>query len=56
MFSNTTLMSYPIDERRDSVEEPPPFLGTWSRVYIGVLLYLFVLIAFLYVLSRLWAP
>lgn len=25
-------------------EEPPPFLGTWKRVYAGVLLYLLALI------------
>ena len=25
-------------------DEPPPFLGTWKRVYSAVLLYLFVLI------------
>ena len=25
-------------------EEPPPFLGTWKRVYAAVLFYLMVLI------------
>jgi hypothetical protein len=25
-------------------EERPPFLGTWKRVYAGVLFYLFVVI------------
>jgi hypothetical protein len=49
-------MSDSVVEQRDSADQPPPFLGTWTRVYIGVLLYLFVLIVFLYVLSRLWAP
>ena len=48
-------MSDPFLENRDLADEAPPFLGTWTRVYTGVLLYLFVLIAILYVLSRLWA-
>jgi hypothetical protein len=25
-------------------DEPPPFLGTWKRVYYGVLVYLLALI------------
>ncbi len=25
-------------------EEPPPFLGTWKRVYLAVILYLAVII------------
>ncbi len=33
-------------------EEPPPFLGTWRRVYIGVLLYLASLIGLFYVFTR----
>lgn len=36
-------------------EEPPPFLGTWSHVYVGVLCYLFMLIAGLYALTRMFA-
>ncbi len=35
-----------------SDDEPPPFLGRWRRVYLAVLCYLFVLIAALYVVSR----
>ena len=27
------------------LDEPPPFLGTWPRVYAAVLIYLVVLIA-----------
>ncbi len=34
------------------VDEPPPFLGQWRRVYVAVLWYLLVLIAVLYVVSR----
>ncbi|HYP15381.1 MAG TPA: hypothetical protein VEQ63_15745 [Bryobacteraceae bacterium] len=29
-------------------EEPPPFLGTWKRVYTAVLIYLVALIAVFY--------
>lgn len=29
-------------------EEPPPFLGSWRRVYIAVVLYLAVLILLFY--------
>lgn len=32
-------------------DEPPPFLGTWKRVYITVLLYLVVVITLMYVFS-----
>jgi hypothetical protein len=48
-------MDEPVFEHRDTVDGPPPFLGTWTRVYIGVLLYLVVLIVLLYLFSRLWA-
>lgn len=37
-----------MDRHRDtSKDEPPPFLGTWLRVYTAVLIYLvFVIILF----------
>ncbi len=35
-----------------SLEEPPPFLTSWNRVYAAVILYLIVLMAFLYVVTR----
>lgn len=35
-------------------EEPPPFLGTWKRVYTAVLLYLVTLIAVFYWFTRTW--
>ncbi|HEY6390217.1 MAG TPA: hypothetical protein VIX89_02995 [Bryobacteraceae bacterium] len=38
------------------VDEPPPFLGTWRRVYIFILCYLAVVIAGFYVFSRAYAP
>ena len=33
-------------------DEPPPFLGTWPRVYAGVLLYLVVIIFAFYAFTR----
>jgi len=36
--------------------EPPPFLGTWKRVYTAVLTYVVVLISVLYVFSVATAP
>jgi hypothetical protein len=35
------------DERHRpmSDDEPPPFLGTWNNVYLGIVLYLAALIA-----------
>ncbi|MBV8895720.1 MAG: hypothetical protein JO051_04345 [Acidobacteriaceae bacterium] len=35
-------------------DEAPPFLGSWSRVYAAVLLYLGFLIVTLYAVSRLF--
>ncbi len=29
-------------------DEPPPFLGTWNRIYISVLIYVIVLVLLLY--------
>lgn len=36
-------------------DDPPPFLGTWRRVYVAVALYLFALIALFWVFSRAFA-
>jgi hypothetical protein len=36
--------------------EPPPFLGTWKRVYIAVLIYVAVLISLMYIFSVVTAP
>ncbi len=33
-------------------DEPPPFLGTWGRVYFGVALYLVAIILLLYSFTR----
>ena len=37
---------------REVPDEPPPFLGTWNRVYAGILIYLVVIIAAFYVFAR----
>lgn len=39
-------------ETKDAPEEPPPVLGRWQRVYVAVLVYLALLIATLYALTR----
>jgi hypothetical protein len=33
-------------------DEPPPFLGTWRRVYFAVLVYTAVIIALSYAFTR----
>lgn len=35
-------------------DDPPPFLGTWKRVYVAVLLYLFVLIVLFLWFTETW--
>ena len=37
---------------RDVPDEPPPFLGTWRRVYAGVVIYLVLLIFAFYLFTR----
>ena len=41
---------------RPMPDEPPPFLRSWRRVYIGVLLYLAVVVALLWLFTRAFAP
>lgn len=33
-------------------EEPPPFLGTWKRVYIAIVIYLAAVITLFYLFTR----
>jgi hypothetical protein len=40
----------------DPRDEPPPFLGSWRRVYAAVLLYLAVVLAGLYIFTRVFEP
>ncbi len=37
-------------------DEPPPFLGTWRRVYGSVLIYLAALIAVFYIFGAVFTP
>jgi hypothetical protein len=39
-------------ELREVADEGPPFLGTWRRVYIAVLIYLVLLITAFYLFTR----
>jgi hypothetical protein len=43
----------PIESRAVVIDEPPPILRTWPRLYTAVLCYLVLLIAGLYTLTRL---
>jgi hypothetical protein len=42
-------------EIRDVPDEPPPFLGTWPRVYAAVIVYLFLLISLFYAFTRMFS-
>jgi hypothetical protein len=37
---------------QNAPEEAPPFLGTWRRVYVGVLVYLAGVIVIFYFFTR----
>ncbi|HYZ85112.1 MAG TPA: hypothetical protein VE621_11945 [Bryobacteraceae bacterium] len=49
-------MTTRVPEKDYVPEEPPPFLGTWPRVYTAVLLYLVLVIAAMNLFSRLALP
>ena len=36
----------------ETPDEPPPFLGTWPRVYAAIIVYLVVLIALFALFTR----
>ena len=36
-------------------DEPPPFFGTWPRVYVAVLFYLASLIVLFYAFTRIFS-
>ena len=42
-------------DRAQMPDEPPPFLGTWPRVYTAVLIYLAILITLFYVFTRMFS-
>lgn len=37
-------------------DEPPPFLGSWARVYAAVLIYLACIISGFYAFTRWFSP
>lgn len=41
-----------IPPKEHTHDEPPPFLGTWERVYVAVLIYLAILIVVMYLFSK----
>ena len=41
--------------KRTVIDEPPPFLGTWRRVYTAVVLYLAVLITLFWLFGKAWS-
>jgi hypothetical protein len=43
-------------DEKPVIDEPPPFLGTWRRVYILVICYLACLITLFYIFTRSYAP
>jgi hypothetical protein len=42
--------------QRTVADEPPPFLGTWGRVYTVVVIYLACVITLFYWFTRTFAP
>jgi hypothetical protein len=44
------------EPERQIRDEPPPILGTWSRVYVAVLVYLAVVISAFYGFMLYYAP
>ena len=45
-------MTIPQTSRADMPDDPPPFLGTWNRIYAAVILYLLLLIVLFYAFMR----
>jgi hypothetical protein len=41
---------------KDIPDDPPPFLGTWGRVYLAVLLYLAIIIFAFYLFTEALSP
>ena len=48
----TDTPKHPQEER----DEPPPFLGSWNRIYTIVLLYLVLLIVLFYIFGAAFTP
>ena len=45
-----------MDNNRRTEEAPPPFLGTWPRVYAFVIAYLAILIFVFYLFTAAFRP
>jgi hypothetical protein len=50
------MRSEPDAPERPVIDEPPPFLGTWRRVYVFVLFYLAGLIGLFYAFTVAFRP
>jgi hypothetical protein len=46
----------PSEHLKEVIDEPPPFLERWPRVYIFVICWLAVVITLFYVFSRAFLP
>jgi hypothetical protein len=46
----------PLGEGRPVIDEPPPVLGTWPRVYVFVLCYLAVVIGLFAIFTAYFKP
>mgnify|MGYP000873095683 CR=1 FL=1 len=44
-----------MSDEKHVIDEPPPFLGTWPRVYAVVLCYIACLITVFYMFTRAFA-
>jgi len=44
------------EPQRNIADEPPPFLGTWKRVYTVVVIYLACVITLFYLFTKSFEP
>ncbi|MGH9664608.1 MAG: hypothetical protein ACRD9L_09320 [Bryobacteraceae bacterium] len=49
-------MTPEVDPQKEVIDEPPPFLRRWPRMYVVVLVYLALLIFVFYLFTRAYAP
>lgn len=50
------MSNRPPEPVRRVPDEPPPFLGTWRRIYVAVVIYLAAIILLFYLFTRAYAP